>query len=294
MNIQIRHIRCFIAVAQEQSFARAAKRLAVSQPALSQTIVQMEQDVGFSLFRRTTRSVALTPLGEKLLAKAMVLNQSVDTFYDEVRAIQGKLKNELHVGYMIGTAVAFLPAIIREFERVRPNAVLHLTEFDFSDPSAGLRDGLVSCGIIRPPVGLDDITLVEIAREKCVVCLPNGHRLIRKRSITLDDILDEPIVAAKTPGVWRDYWLANEYRQDRPAQVSFEALTVDSELQAVASGKGISITAESTAKYYSRPGVTFKHIVDMQDCVMAVGYRRSRNSLVDDFITVVKRVSASV
>jgi DNA-binding transcriptional LysR family regulator len=293
MNIQFRHIRCFIAVAQEQSFARAAKRLAVSQPALSQTIVQLEADLGFGLFERTTRSVALTALGQKLLLKALVLNQSVDTFHEEVRKIQGELNNELYVGYMIGTAVEFLPAIVREFERTRPNAVLHLKEFDFSDPSAGLRDGLVNCGIIRPPVGLEDISIIEIAREKCVVCLPNGHRLTRKRTVILDDILDEPIVAAKTPGIWRDYWLASEHRQDRPARVSFEATTVESELQAVASGKGISITAESTAKYYSRPGVTFKHIVDMRDCVMAVGYRRSRNRLVDDFVSVVKRVSSS-
>ena len=293
MNIQFRHIRCFIAVAKEQSFARAARRLAVSQPALSQTIVQLEEDLGFSLFERTTRSVALTELGVKLLARALVLNESIETFHEEVRTIQGELQNELHVGYMIGTAVEFLPEIIREFERARPNAVLHLKEFDFSDPSAGLREGLVSCGIIRPPVGLDDISVVEIAREKCVVCLPNGHRLVKKRTVTLDDILDEPIVAAKTPGIWRDYWLASEHRRDRPAKVSFEATTVDSELQAVASGKGISITAESTAKYYSRPGVTFKHIVDMRDCVMAVGYRRSRNPLVDDFISVVKRVSTN-
>lgn len=292
MNIQFRHVRCFIAVAQERSFARAASRLAVSQPALSQTIVQLEEELGFSLFERTTRSVTLTPLGEQLLGKAMVLNKSVETFHDEVRAIQGELNNELAVGYMIGTAVELLPAIIREFERARPDAVLNLKEFDFSDPSAGLRDGQVNCGIIRPPVGVDDITVIEIAREKCVVCLPDGHRLTRKRTITLDDILDEPIVAAKTPGIWRDYWLASEHRANRPARVSFEATTVDSELQAVASGKGISITAESTAKYYARPGVTFKHIVDMQDCVMAVGYRRSRNRLVDDFISVVKRVSS--
>jgi len=293
MNIQFRHIRCFIAVAQERSFARAARRLAVSQPALSQTIVQLEEDLGFPVFERTTRSVALTPPGEKLLAKALVLNQSVETFYEEVRVVQGDLNNELCIGYMIGTAVEHLPAIIREFERARPNAKLKLREFDFSDPSAGLRDGLVSCGIIRPPVGLDDLTVVEIAREKCVVCLPHGHRLANRRTVSLRDILDEPIVAATTPGIWRDYWLASEYRQNQPARVSFEATSLDSELQAVASGKGISITAESTAKYYSRPGVTFKHIVDMSDCVMAVGYRNTPNRLVEEFISVVKRVSCS-
>lgn len=292
MNIQIRHIRSFIAVAQEKSFARAAKRLNVSQPALSQTIIQFEQDTGFPLFERTTRSVTLTPAGEQVLAQALTLAKSIDLFHNEVRSIQLGLKSELHVGFMIGTAVQFIPAIVREFERVRPEASLHLREFDFSDPTAGLRDGKVDCGIIRPPIGVDDIDVVEIAREKCVACLPARHRLRKRETVTLDDILDEPIVAATVPGIWRDYWLANDYRRNRPAKVSFEASTVESELQAVASGKGISITAESTANYYSRPGVVFKTISDMQDCVMAIGYRHTqKNRLVDDFISVVKRVA---
>jgi DNA-binding transcriptional LysR family regulator len=293
MNIQIRHIRSFIAVAQEKSFARAAKRLNVSQPALSQTIIQFEQDTGFPVFERTTRSVTLTPAGETVLAQALILEKSIDLFHNEVRSIQLALKSELHVGFMIGTAVQFIPAIVREFERVRPEASLHLREFDFSDPTAGLRDGKVDCAIIRPPVGVDDIDVVEIAREKCVACLPVKHRLRKRRTVTLDDILDEPIVAATVPGIWRDYWLANDYRHNRPAKVSFEASTVESELQAVASGKGISITAESTANYYSRPGVVFKTISDMRDCVMAIGYRHTQNRLVDDFISVVKRVAAA-
>jgi len=294
MNVQIRHIRSFIAVAHEKSFARGASRLNVSQPALSQTIMQFEQEVGFPLFERTTRSVALTPAGEQVLAKAVELRRSMDLFQDEVRAIQVAVRNELRVGFMIGTAVEFLPEIVREFEKLKPQPAILLREFDFSDPSAGLSTGEVDCGIIRPPVDVDNIEIVEIAREKCVVCLPSGHRLVQKRSVRLDDILDEPIVASTTRGIWRDYWLANEYRRNRPANVSFEASTVESELQAVASGRGISITAESTAKYYSRPGVVFRPIADMRECVMAVGYRRIENRLVGEFIAVAKRVSDQV
>jgi DNA-binding transcriptional LysR family regulator len=291
MNIQIRHVRSFVAVAQEKTFARAAKRLNVSQPALSQTIIQLEESLGFPIFERTTRSVALTAAGEMVLAKALSFSQSVEQFYGELRALQSAIRNELHVGFMIGTAVQFIPAIVREFERARPDASLCLKEFDFSDPSAGLRDGTVDCGIIRPPVGLDGLEVVKIAEEKCVVCVPNEHRLSQQPSVTLSDILSEPIIASSTPGIWRDYWLATGYRGGTPARVAFEASTVESELQAVASGKGISITAESTAKYYSRPGVAFKTIVDMPDCVMAIAHRPSPNRLVADFVSAAKRVS---
>ena len=293
MNIQIRHVRSFITVAQEKNFARAAKRLSVSQPALSQTIIQFEESLGFPIFERTTRSVALTPAGELVLVKTLLFNEAVDRFYDELRAVQSAIRNELHVGFMIGTAVQFIPAIVREFEKARPDAALCLKEFDFSDPSAGLRDGTVDCGIIRPPVGVDDLTIVEIAHEKCVACFPIGHRLGEQPSVLLSDILGEPIIGSSTPGVWRDYWLATEYRKGTPAKIAGDASTVESELQAVASGKGISITAESTAKYYSRPGVVFKTITDMPDCVMAIAFRGTPNQLVADFVAAMKRASGA-
>jgi DNA-binding transcriptional LysR family regulator len=192
---------------------------------------------------------------------------------------------------MISTAVQFIPDILREFERIRPEADLHLQEFDFSDPSAGLRDGKVDCAIVRPPIGVDEVEQVEIAREKCVACLPTGHHLASRESVVLNDILDEPIVAAPVQGVWRDYWLAMDYRDGRPAKVTYEAATVESELQAVAAGRGISITADSIARYYARPGVIFRPIVDMQECVTAVGYRGAPNKLVLDFISAARNVS---
>lgn len=293
MNILFRHVRSFIAVAQEKSFARAAERLNVSQPALSQTINQLEENAGFPVFERTTRAVSLTPSGEKLLAKALAISRSMDQFQDEVRRLQLALKSELRVGFMIGTAVEFIPTIVREFERMRPDAILRMKEYDFSDPSAGLIAGEVDCGIIRPPLEADDIEIVEIGHEKCVVCLPANHPLTAKPAVRLDDILDEPIIAAPTPGIWRDYWLASGYRDSsRPARVVLEVATVESELQAVAMGRGISITADSTARFYARPGVAFRDITDMRECAIAIGYRGQPNRLFADFIAVVKRVSA--
>jgi DNA-binding transcriptional LysR family regulator len=293
MNIQFRHIHAFITVAHERSFARAAECLHVSQPALSQTIIQFEENIGFAVFERTTRTVNLTTSGERLLAKALATKKSEDQLLEEIHRIQIALQSELRVGFMIGTAVEFIPEIVREFERVRPDAVLKLKEYDFTDPSAGLNSGEVDCGIFRPPLDMDDIEIAEIAREKCVVCLPTGHRLATKANVTLNDILDEPIIAAPMPGIWRDYWLATEYRNNRPANVVLEVSTVESELQAVAMGRGISITAESTARFYARPGVVFREILNMRECTIAIGSRATSNSLVIDFISVVKRVSGT-
>ena len=292
MNIQFRHVRCFIAVATEKSFARAAGKLGVSQPALSQTIRQLELTLGFDVFERTTRSVGLTKYGETLLEKALKLNREMDNFHSSITSLQQTAHNELRVGYLIGTGVELLPEITAEFERRHAHASLQFIEFDFRNPDAGLMSNAVDCAIIRPPTELsDDIKLVELLREKCVVCLAPQHRLTTIQSVKVADILDEPIIGAPGHGIWRDYWLATQYRDGRPPNVVFETSTVDAELRAVATRKGISITAESTAKYYARPGVVFRPIEDMEKCVVAIGYRDSANPLVADLIAIAKEVA---
>lgn len=291
MNIKLRHVRCFVAVAVEKSFAKAADRLAVSQPALSQTIAQLESTLGFAVFERTTRSVKLTPNGALLLETATKLNVAMDDFYGDIKTLQMAITNDIRMGYLIGTAVQFMPDIVREFERRRPNASLQLVEFDFNHPDAGLASKQVDCAIIRPPVEPMDIQIVELAREKCVVCLPVGHRLAGLETVELAQILDEPFIVAPRPGVWRDYWTAHGHRAGKPTKVAFEAATLDAELQAVASRKGISITAESTAKYYARPGVVFVPIKEMEDCAISIGFRDASNPLIQELIAISKEVA---
>ena len=106
--------------------------------------------------------------------------------------------------------------------------------------------------------------------------------------MTLNDILDEPIIAAPGQSIWRDYWIASGHRSNRSANVVYEAATVESELHAVATGRGICITADSTARFYARRGVVFKQIVDMPHSVIAIGYRKGANRRVRDFISVVE------
>lgn len=291
-NIKLRHVRCFVAVAMEKSFARAANRLAVSQPALSQTINQLETTLGFSVFERTTRSVKLTASGQLLFESATTLNAAMDAFYCDINSLQISVVNEVRLGYLIGTAVDFMPDIVGEFERRRPQASLRLIEFDFNNPDAGLESKQVDCGIFRPPLGISGFHVLELAREKCVACLPSNHHLAQETSVQVAQLLDEPFIAAPKGGVWRDYWLATQFRNGKPPTVSFEAATVDAELQAVATRKGISITAESTAKYYARPGVVFIPIKEMTECSIAIGFGDSSNPLVMELVEIAQSVAA--
>lgn len=293
-SLQLRHIRSFLAVAERKSFIEAAGQLGVSQPALSQTINHFERVLGVKLFKRTTRHVELTEHGNRLLRKSNDIDLEIRRYFKELEEIRDSVINIIQVGYLIGTGVQIIPDAIRKFSEKYPKVNVKLIEFDFNYPDAGLKAGLVDCAIVRPPLGLEGIQFDHLHDERCVVCLSENHSLAKFETLTIDQIKAFPLVAAPGSGVWRDYWLARDLRADGPLEIAIEAATLDSELQAVAIQKGISITAESTQKYYSRPGVTFRPLVDMDNCSVAIGYRPGGNRRAIDFVKIVKKVAENL
>ncbi|WP_420006582.1 LysR family transcriptional regulator [Arenibacterium sp. LLYu02] len=293
-SLQLRHIRSFLAVAEYRSFVDAATHLGVSQPALSQTIGHFETVLGVKLFVRTTRHVDLTDQGRRLLAKSSALESELNSYFRELQAIRSGVGATLRIGYLIGTGVEIMPKVIRRFEERFPKVTVELAEFDFNRPDCGLKGGEVDCAIVRPPIGVEDVEIDELFEEGRVVCLPDHHPLAAHETLTLAQIKDLPVVAAPGGGVWRDYWLASDLLQGETLNVVVEAATLDSELQAVATSKGISITADSTAKFYARPGVTFRPLVDTSNCSVAIGYRKGGNGRLAEFVRIAKEVSAEL
>jgi len=268
-GVDIRQLRAFVMVGEELSFVRAATRLHVSQPALSQTIRQFEALLDVPLFERNTRKVALTEAGLALLPQALEilakLAQMAQTASDHAVGLRGSLK----VGFLIGAGVDLMPRILSSFAKRFPQVKVLVKEFDFSEPHAGIAEGM-DVSILRPPLDLPGVELITLVEEDCVACLPSTHRLAGQETVSIHDILDDPIVAAPGSNVWRSYWTADAYRDGRSAPVIHEASTVESELQAVASERGISITASSTARFYARPGLSFPIIRDMPPCTVCV------------------------
>jgi DNA-binding transcriptional LysR family regulator len=293
INIDLRHLRSFACVAAELNFVRAAERLHVSQPALSQTIRQLELRFGVRLFERTTHRVALTEEGARLLKGTEDILQRVETLMLSAQDLAAGRQGTLRVGYLIGAAVDLVPSILRSFSEQFPMVNLALREFDFSTPEAGLADGSVDVAIVRPPIEDVGATFVPLLEEPCVACLPIGHRLAGAASVSVHDLLGEPIVAAPGRGIWRDYWTANIYRGGHPPDVVYEAATFEGELQAVATGRGISITAEAAKRFYSRPGVCFVPIEDMPPCPVAIALPKSPSMLARSFAATAVAVAGS-
>lgn len=274
-NLGLRHLRCFVVLAEELHFARAAQRLHVSQPALSMTLKQLESATGLQLLQRTTRRVELTADGAALRDDAIRVLQEFDDLVERAHATASGRRGTLRVGFTIGAAVDLVPRILRMHAAEFPDVRVELTEFDFSEPSAGIDDDRSDVAILRPPIDVDDVQLFTLATESRVACLPEHHRLADRSEVSIHDLLSEPIIAAPGHGTWRDYWLCCEYRDGVPPDVAGEAPTFESELQAVATGRGISITAEAAARFYARPGLRFPRISDISPCEVAVALPRS-------------------
>lgn len=261
-------------IAEELHFARAAERLHVSQPALSQTIRQLERGTGLQLLARTTRRVELTPEGEEVRDDALSVLARFDELMERARAAAAGLRGTLCIGYIIGAAVDIVPRVLRAHAEQCPAVVVRTTEFDFSAPAAGLADGRSHVAIVRPPIDVPGVQLFTLVSEPRVACLPEAHVLAGRSEISIAELLDEPIIAAPGDGPWRDYWLGSEYREGVAPRVVAEAATFEAEFQAVASGRGISITAEAAARFYARPGLRFPRIVDIPPCEVAVALPR--------------------
>ena len=176
ITADLRHLRAFAAVAAELNFVRAAERLHLSQPALSQSIRQLELTLGLQLFDRDTRHVRLTAAGALILEDVLDLLGRYQAFIDRTRDIAKGRRGTLKVGYLIGAGVDMVPAIIRAFAEQFPDVTMVLKEFDFSKPEAGIRDGM-DVSILRPPIEEDGIEFMTLIEEACVACLPEGHRL---------------------------------------------------------------------------------------------------------------------
>jgi len=272
LEVTHRQLRAFNVVAQQLNFSRAAAELHISQPALSLSIQQLEKALGVRLFERNTRVVTLTDAGQDFLAKLVPAMAALDEAVATARRWATGEVGVLRVGYLIGAGLEELPRLLRDFSARYPNVRVETAEFDFADPSAGLRSGTVDIAVIRPPIDLP-VQSMELVREGWVACVAADHPFAQREAVTLNEVLSEPIVAApSSAGGWRDYWIAAEYRMAAPARIVAEAATFESEFNTVAQGKGLSITVETAARYYRRPGVAFVPICDAPPCTVALAW----------------------
>jgi DNA-binding transcriptional LysR family regulator len=194
--MELRHLRYFVAVAEELHFSRAAERLHISQPPLSQQIRQFEDELGVALFTRTRRSVRLTDAGRVILEDARrTLAQAAKIVLDARRAAQGEA-GVLRLGFSGAAPYTTLPALLRAFRLQFPDIALSLFERSSEEQIELLASSVIDAGLIRLPVTNLPPSLVvrSIVREPLMVALSRGHRLARQRSVLVGALAHEPFI----------------------------------------------------------------------------------------------------
>jgi len=202
ISLLSKQARAFIAVAEELHFGRAAQRLHISQPPLSQQVRQFEEQVGTPLFVRNTRSVQLTLAGEHLLASLRQILHDGDTALVRAgRAARGEL-GALTVGFTSSAAYKVLPDIVARYRNAYPGIELSLVERESAELLDGLLAERIDVALMRRHDALDDPRLLfDVAeREPLVVALPAHHRLARRRDIALQDLHGQDLVGFSASG----------------------------------------------------------------------------------------------
>jgi DNA-binding transcriptional LysR family regulator len=178
--------------------------------------------------------------------------------------------------------------IIAAFARRRPGWRVEMRLGALSDPTAGLTSGDSDAALLRLPFpGQNNMRIEVLLTEPRWAVLPTTHPLAAHDQIPFDKLWDEPFVAAPAEtGIWRDYWLAVSERQGHPVRIGFVTDQPDAFLTAIANGHGIALAPESAARYYARPGVTYRPVTGLSPSQVAVAWppTNDTNPVVQDFV----------
>ncbi|MEU3271257.1 LysR family transcriptional regulator [Saccharomonospora sp. NPDC006951] len=253
----LRVLRSFVVIAEERSITRAAARLHISQQSLSTQMRTLEARIGAVLLERSSRGVTLTAVGHVLLREALPLLGSARRVMDTVtRSARGE-NLELRVGFLSSLANEVMPPVVSEFTRLHPAIELNTEDLPIAELVAGVRGGTLDAAITRPPL-VEDLTSDLLGSEGVVIALPDGHRLVRKRTLRLADLAGERWVM--TPRTSWPPW-HRQYDADFAAagyrpRVDRRGTTPQGLLALVAAGVGITRLAAS-ARSLRAGGVRF-------------------------------------
>ena len=275
--MELRQLRYFVAVAEEGNISRAAKRIFLTQPALSRQIKVLEDEIGQCLLERQAHSVRLTPVGEALLREARELLQHAEQVLERVRVAGRGLR--LRAGYAPSLAAGMLSAAVENFTQTHPNARVELFDLSTKEMLAGLESGqldvALSVGQQREMRGLKWTPLV---RTPWQLAVSRNHPLARRSRVTPAEVAREPLLVfcqRDYPEYWDIItgWL-RDHRQ-RP-RIAGEYDGVDSLMAAVESGLGVAIVTARTARLVPER-VRLKTLSAAPDplCI-AVGHRANR------------------
>jgi DNA-binding transcriptional LysR family regulator len=263
MNIELRQLRYFVAVAEENHFGRAAARLHMTQPPLSQTIQALEASLGTPLFLRTKRSVALTAAGLALLPEARRILQQAGALPDLARRAASGESGLLSLSFVSTADYSVLPPLLREFRERYPQAQIDLREATTDVQIEDLMQGRIDAGLLIPPLhdkAKAELDYLTVLSEPLVLAAPEGVKALRgKTSVMLKTVADLPLIIfpRRIAPAFHDAILGCFRDAGLTPRIGQEAIQMQTIVGLVSAGMGIALVPQSVSNL-KRPGVEYK------------------------------------
>ena len=261
--MELRHLRYFVAVAEERHFGRAAARLHMAQPPLSQQIRSLETELGLVLLRRTTRRVDLTAAGEAYLARARAILADVEEAAAEARRVAEGLVGRVVIGCVGSATYSLLPALARTLREELPGLDFAFRgEMLVPDQVAGLLDGSLDLALLRPPVDEAALRVTTLRREGLIVVLPEGHPLAARKRLRVGDLRDEDLVVHAGQGRSVMHGLVTALCREAgfEPRIRHEVAETSTLVTFVAAGLGVALVPEPVAAL-GVAGATYRPLV---------------------------------
>lgn len=296
--MELRHLRSFVVLSEELHFGRAATRIPLAQPALSNQIKQLERELGARLFDRGPGGVRLTSAGETFLVHARATLGAADRALRAVREQADGVEGTLTIGIFAHGAAELTMPILRAFCIARPRVQLRVRELDFLQQTSELVEGRVDVALLRPPLADDRVHEALLASEPRVAMVPADSPLAEAGVLKVGDLLDEPVLASHPaePRAWTDFWRLTPHRGGlAPREVGpGDVTTVNELLTAIALRGCITTTAASVPRFYPSRSVRPLPVADLDDCRTVLGTCHPDDPLVAAFRAVALRVSTDL
>lgn len=290
-RLDLRLVEYFIAVAEELHFSRAAERLHIAQPSLSQQIRRLEAQLGVTLLERDSRNVELTPAGETLLRDG---REALSQAQRAIRATRATANSHLTVGFYGSAANALLPETLREFRHHHPSSDVVVRELLLGSID-DILDGGVDLAFTRLRPEQTELEVEVLAHEPRVVALGIEHPLMARETLLLADLRDESFIvnpAVPTNGA-PPRWLDEQRRHGLPGRIAAEAASIQEILTLVASGRAACLMPSVIAQQYPRADVGYVPVRDAEPAIVSIAWRPGPlPSLARHFIDIAHHVAA--
>jgi DNA-binding transcriptional LysR family regulator len=291
-RLDLRLVEYFIAVAEELHFGRAAERLHIAQPSLSQQIRRLEAQLGVSLLERNSRNVHLTPAGLALLQEG---RKTLSQAQHAIQTARAAGAPRLTVGFYGSAASDLLPEVLQEFSERLPGIEVTVRELLLGSID-DILDGSVNIAFTRLVPGQTELEVEVLTQEPRLAAFASTHPLAKHRTLAFADLRDESFVI--NPVARQDdpppRWLAEQRRHKLPGRVAAEATSLQEILALVAAGRGVCLVPQAVARHYPRANVAYVPVTDADPAVVSLAWRRGAICpAVKAFIEASRQVAAS-